>query len=228
MLALVAILSLTAVSATSRDLSLAVEDAARATVKSLAGDARVKGVKSIAFVKLNLPEGKGKLELDSNSSQVFEATLASKAESFTFVTHDTHAEEWKLIDGIFDQASDFQTYDPKTHPELNKLKLADALLFGQVIDCTVDDRKDEQKEETETSVRIALRLLKISTGEQIWGSVINGKHVEKTVIEKRDIQKELTEEAKSYLTFKNILIAAGCLVGLIFVFILFGKMTRVR
>ena len=221
---LVATISLTAVSATSRDLSLAVEDAARATVKSLADDTRVKGVKSIAFVRLYLPEGQGALKLDSNASQVFEATLASRAEAFTFVTHDTHVEEWKLIDGIFDQAADFQSYDPKTHPELNKLKLADALLFGQVIDCAVDERKDE----TETSVRIAMRLIKISTAEQIWGSVVNGKYIEKIVKEERDIKKELTDEAKELVTFKNILYAIGGLIALIIVFILIGKMTRVR
>ena len=138
MLTLTATLSLDLMSATSRDLSLAVEDAARETVKALASDSRVSGIKSIAFVRLNLPEGLGKLRLDSNDLQVFEATLASKGESFTFVTHDTHAEEWKLIDGIFDQAADFETYDPKTHPEVKQFKLADALLFGQVIDCMAE------------------------------------------------------------------------------------------
>lgn len=221
---LIATLSLTAVSATSRDLSYAVEDAARETVKSLAGDPRVKGIKSIAFVKLNLPEGAGTLRLDSNDSQVFEATLTSKAESFTFVTHATHSEEWKLIDAIFDQAEDFQSYDPKTHPELRKLKLADALLIGQVIDCAEDVRKDE----SETSVRIAMRLLRVSTGEQIWGSVINGKKINKIVKEERNIKKELTEDAKGLVTFKNILYAIGGLIALLFVFVLIGKMTRVR
>ena len=222
MLTLTAILSLTSVAATSRDLSIAIEDAARSAVASLAADSRVKGVKSIAFVKLNLPEGKGDLALDSNASQVFEATLASKAESFTFVTHDTHAEEWKLIDGIFDQASDFESYDPKTHPELKKLKLADALLIGQVIDVECD----EKKEKTETSVRIAMRLLKISTGEQMWGSVITGKHVE--IAEARDIQKELVDDAKDLITTKNIMYAIGGLIGLFILFILIGRMTRVR
>lgn len=203
---------------------MAVEDAARATVQSLSQDPRVKGIKSIAFVKLNLPEGAGTLRLDSNDSQVFEATLTSKAESFTFVTHATHSEEWKLIDAIFDQAEDFQSYDPKTHPELRKLKLADALLIGQVIDCAEDVRKDE----SETSVRIAMRLLKVSTGEQIWGSVINGKKINKIVKEERNIKKELTEDAKGLVTFKNILYAIGGLIALLFVFVLIGKMTRVR
>lgn len=221
-LALVAILSLTSLADVSRDLSIAVEDAARTALSSLAADARVKDVKSIAFVKLRFPQGKKDLSLDSNSSQVFEATLASKAESFSFVTHDTHTEEWKLIDGIFDQAADFESYDPKTHPELKKLKLADALLIGQVIDVAADKKKDK----TETSVRIAMRLLKISTGEQIWGSVITGKHVE--VAEARDIQKELVDDAKGLLTTRNIMYAIGGLIGLIILFILIGKMTRVR
>lgn len=175
-------------------------------------------------MKLNLPEGAGTLRLDSNDSQVFEATLTSKAESFTFVTHATHSEEWKLIDAIFDQAEDFQSYDPKTHPELRKLKLADALLIGQVIDCAEDVRKDE----SETSVRIAMRLLRVSTGEQIWGSVISGKKINKIVKEERNIKKELTEDAKGLVTFKNILYAIGGLIALLFVFVLIGKMTRVR
>ena len=232
---LVATLSLTAVSATSRDLSYAVEDAARATVQSLSQDPRVKGIKSIAFVKLNLPEGEGTLELKSNESQVFEAAMASTAAAFTFVTHDTHKEEWDLITKIFDKASSFQpsadskdvgtvALDPKTLPEIKKLKLADALLIGQVIDCLTEERKDEE----ETSIRIALRLIKISTGEQIWGKVINGKKINKIVKEERDIKKELAEDAKSLVTFKNILYAIGGLIALLFIFVLIGKMTRVR
>ena len=232
---LIATLSLTAVSATSRDLSLAVEDAARATVQSLSQDQRVKGIKSIAFVKLNLPEGEGALELKSNESQVFEAAMASTAAAFTFVTHDTHKEKWDLITKIFDKASSFQpsadskdvgtvALDPKTLPEIKKLKLADALLIGQVIDCLTEERKDEE----ETSIRIALRLIKISTGEQIWGKVINGKKINKIVKEERDIKKELTEDAKSLVTFKNILYAIGGLIALLFIFVLVGRMTRVR
>lgn len=232
---LVATLSLTVVSATSRDLSYAVEDAARETVKSLAGDPRVKGVKSIAFVKLNLPGGNGALGLNSNASQVFEAAMASMPEAFTFVTHDTHKAEWDLITKIFDKASSLQpsgdskdvgtvAFDSKTLPEIKKLKLADALLIGQVIDCMAEERKDEE----EASVRIALRLIKISTGEQIWGKVVNGKKINKIVKEERDIKRELAEDAKSLVTFRNILYAAGGLIAIIIVFVLIGKMTRVR
>ncbi len=221
-LALVAILSLTSSANPSRDLSFAVEDAALKTLQSLAADSRVKSIKTIAFVKLRFPQGKKDLALRANSSQVFEATLASKAESFSFVTHDSHADEWELIDGIFDQAADFEDYDPKTHPEINKLKLADALLFGQAIDVA----REVRKEETETSVRLALRLIKVSTGEQIWGGVVYGKHVE--VAEKRDAVKELKEDAKSLITLKNILYASGGLVALIFLFVVIGRMTRVR
>ena len=222
MLTLTATLSLDLMSATSRDLSLAVEDAARETVKALASDSRVGGIKSIAFVRLNLPKETGEIRLDGNDLQVFEATLASKGESFTFVTHDTHADEWKLIDGIFDQAADFESYDPKTHPELKKFKLADALLFGQVIDCVAK----ENKEKSETSVRVAMHLLKVSTGEQIWGGVINGKHIR--AIEARDVKKEITEDAKELLTFRNILFAVGGLVVVIVLLFFIGKTFRVR
>ena len=222
-LTLGAILALSSAAATSREFLQAVEDAARTTVTSLAADSRVKAVKSIAFVKLGLPDGKGKLPLDSNVSQVFEATLTSKAQAFTFVTHSTHTAEWKLIDEVFDQANDFSSYDPKTHPELLKLKLADALLFGQIIDAGVDKRTNE----TETSVYIALRLLKISTGEQIWGGTITGRK-----LQHRDVQGELTEKLWSMVTFENILYAAGGIIGLlvaiIVIAVLIKKMTRVR
>lgn len=210
-----------------------MEDAARATVQSLSQDQRVKGIKSIAFVKLNLPEGEGALELKSNESQVFEAAMASTAAAFTFVTHDTHKEEWDLITEIFSKTKSFQAsskdvdtvaFDSKTFPEIKKLKLADALLIGQVIDWAKEERKDEE----ETSIRIALRLIKISTGEQIWGKVINGKKINKIVKEERDIKKELAEGAKSLVTFKNILYAIGGLIALLFIFVLIGKMTRVR
>ncbi len=186
-------------------------------------------------MKLNLPEGEGALELDSNDSQVFEAAMASTAAAFTFVTHDTHKEEWDLITRIFDKAASFRpaadsrdvgtvALDPKTLPEIKKLKLADALLIGQVIDCLTEERKDEE----ETSVRIALRLIKISTGEQIWGEVVNGRKINKIVKEERNIKKELTEDAKSLVTLKNIFYAIGGLIALVFVFVLIGKMTRVR
>lgn len=159
--------------------------------------------------------------------------MASTAAAFTFVTHDTHKEEWNLITEIFSKTKSFQAsskdvdtvaFDSKTFPEIKKLKLADALLIGQVIDWAKEERKDEE----ETSIRIALRLIKISTGEQIWGEVINGKKINKIVKEERDIKKELTEDAKSLVTFKNILYAIGGLIALLFIFVLIGRMTRVR
>ena len=222
MLTLLATISPSLMSATPRDLSLAIEDAAHSTIESLAADARVKDVKSIAFVKLNVPDGMGALTPGSNDVQVFEAALASKAASFTLVTHDTHADEWTLIDGIFNQAADFESYDTKTHPELKKLKLADALLIGQFVDVV----QDVKKEATTTSVRIAMRLLKVSTGEQIWGSVINGKYVQ--TVEERDIKKEIVDDAKSLFTFRNILIGVGGLIVLLIVLLLLVKTFRIR
>lgn len=205
------------------EYSDAIKDAAEKTLASIAGDSRVSPVRSIAFVRLNAPDSKGVLPLGSNASQIFETTLLAKPERFTFVTHSSHADEWKLIDGIFDQAEDFESYDPKTHPELNKLKLADALLIGQIIDA----KEDERKNETEYSVRVVMRLIKVSTGEQIWGHVINGRHLVKI-----DRINEMKEEAKSYLTLSNMLklagYVAGGIIGLILLIILLRQMIRVR
>ncbi|MBR3777978.1 MAG: hypothetical protein IKL02_10360 [Kiritimatiellae bacterium] len=206
-----------------REFSDAIKDAAEKTVASIAGDSRASSVKSIAFVRLNAPDSKGVLPLGSNVSQIFETTLLAKPERFTFVTHSSHVEEWKLIDEIFDQAEDFESYDPKTHPELNKLKLADALLIGQIIDA----KEDERKNETEYSVRVVMRLIKVSTGEQIWGQVIDGRHLVKI-----DRINEMKEEAKSYLTLSNMLklagYVAGGIIGLILLIILLRQMIRVR
>lgn len=203
----------------NREISYAIEDAASRTLTALAEDVRVKPLKSIAFVKLNMPNSESKLPLGSNLSQVFEATLAAKPQSFALVTHSTHTAEWKLIDGVFDQAADFESYDPKTHPALNKLKLADALLFGQVIDARMDKNGDD----VVTSVRIAMRLIKISTGEQLWGKVIEGKHAI-TV----DQIEELKDQVKGLLTFTNILYALAGLVGLIVLLFVLRQMIRVR
>lgn len=205
--------------ADERAVSYAVEDAARQTVSKLAEDARVKPLKSIAFVRLNLPDSQDELALGSNLSQVFEVTLAAKPQSYALVTHATHAEEWKLIDGVFDQAADFESYDPKTHPALSKLKLADALLLGQVIDA----REEKEADANRTSVRIAMRLIRISTGEQLWGQVIEGCHVVSV-----DRVKDIRNKARSLLTFQNALYALGGLVGLILLLVALRQMIRVR
>jgi len=206
-------------SADSREVSFAIEDAAAKTVAALSADDRVRPIRSIAFVRLNLPDAKGKLPMNSNLSQVFEATLTEKPERFTFVTHASHEAEWKLIDGVFDQAADFESYDPKSHPELNRLKLADALLIGQVIDA----REDARDNETETSVRVAMRLIKIATGEQLWGKAIDGSHTVRI-----DRVQDIVEKSKSLLTFNNILYALGGLVVLVIVLCLLRQMIRVR
>lgn len=206
-------------SAETHEVLSAVENAASRTVAALAADPRVKPIKKIAFVRLNLPDAKGGVALESNVSQVFETTLAAKPESFTFVTHASHADEWKLIDGIFDQASDFESYDPKTHPELNKLKLAEALLIGQAI----DSKEEVRGNETETMVRIALRLIKVSTGEQLWGQVIEGRHLVKV-----DPVREIEDRVKGLLTFRNILYALGGFIVLIILLFLLRQMIRVR
>ena len=199
--------------ASSREVSLAIEDAAVRMVAALGQDSRLGDIKSIAFVRLNLPEGVGKLALDSNDLQVFETTLVSKSGPFAFVTHAGHAEEWKLIDGVFNQASDFDDYDPSTHPEVRQFKLADALLFGQVIDC----QAEETKGSSVTSVRIAMRLLNVSTGELIWGEVVEGKH---TIT--------FTDKTMGLITFRSIMFAVGGIVVLLLLVLAIRPMIRVR
>lgn len=140
--------------ADERELSYAVEDAAYQAVSRLSADGRLKGVKTIAFVKLMLPEGEKELKLGRNITHVFESSLSSVPTDLRFVLHGSRDAEWTLIDEIFDQATDFASYNPATHPKFKQLKLADALLFGRVIDA------EETKDGAKTSVRISLRLLR--------------------------------------------------------------------
>jgi len=155
-----------------RELSYAIEDAAYQTVSRLSADGRLNDVKSVAFVKLMLPEGEQELKLGRNLAHVFESSLSSVPADLRFVLHASRDAEWTLIDEIFDQATDFASYNPATHPKFRQLKLADALLFGQVIDAT------EAKDGTKTTVRVSLRLLKIATAEQIWGGVLEGVYAD--------------------------------------------------
>ena len=167
------VLSLTAASllnafAGERELSYATEDVAYQAVSRLSVDGRLKGIKNIAFVRLMVPEGKSELRLGSNLAQTFEAALSSVPTDLRFLIHGSRDAEWTLIDEIFDQASDFESYNPATHPKFKQLKLADALMYGQVIDAT------ESKDGRKTTIRISLKLLKVATAELIWGGVIEG------------------------------------------------------
>ena len=167
------VMSLTAASllnafAGEREFSYAAEDAAYQAVSRLSADGRLKGVRSIAFVKLMLPEGKEPLRFGSNLSQTFESALSSVPTELRFLIHSSRDAEWTLIDEVFDQASDFESYNPATHPKFAQLKLADALMYGQVIDAT------ESKDGLKTTVRISLKLLKVATAELVWGGVLEG------------------------------------------------------
>lgn len=197
----------------------ALGDAARQTVAALSGDARLEDIGRIAFVRVNAPDGVWTFAQDADVSQVFEATLLSVPSRFAWVTHASHEQDWTLIDGVFDQAADFTDYDPATHPELQKLALADALLLAQVVGAD----QAEKVEETSRKVQLALRLIRVRTGEVAWGDVVEGQDVET-----HTRADALTEEAKSWLTWRNIGIAAGVLVLLVLFRMFVKAATRVR
>lgn len=201
----------------------AVQDAARQTAAAMAADARIPDGGRIAFVRLKGSEGAREIGRDANVTQVFEAALVSDASRFPWVTHAGHEEEWRLIDGVFDQAGDFADYDPATHPELRKLALADALLIGQVVGATADERT----ESTVRTVQIALRVFRVDTGEELWGRVVEGRDTETHA--RLDAIKE---EAMGWLTARNIAIGIGVLLGVLVLLGLFkaflNAATRVR
>ncbi|MBQ9430727.1 MAG: hypothetical protein IJU44_04160 [Kiritimatiellae bacterium] len=158
------------VSAGETELSYAIEDAAFQTVTRLSADQRLKELKNIAFVRLSAPNGAAALKLESNVSQVYESALVSVPCDLRFVVHSSHDPEWTLIDEVFDQAADFDSYNPATNPKLKQLKLADALLYGQAVDAK------EAKDGSRTTIRISMRLIKVATAEMLWGGVIEGSY----------------------------------------------------
>ena len=155
-----------------REVSYALEDAAFQAAMRMDADARVsKSVKRIAFVKLWLPKPGDAASLAGCSTTVLEASLGAVPCRFDFVLHENRSEQWTLIDQVFDQAADFESYNPATHPELNKLQLCDALLLAKVIDC-----KDNGK--TVASVRLAFKLIEVKTAKQLWSAVVEGQYTD--------------------------------------------------
>ena len=163
-----AALSLT-LNAASRNVSYAIEDAAFQAVTRLNTDARVaKNIGRIAFVKLWLPSPGESFKLDSSDSQVFEAGLLAVPSKLQFVVHSTHQADWAAIDAVFDQAADFESWNPATCPAINKLKLADALLMAKIVDGS------ENAKTGAATVRVALRLIEVATAQQLWGGTVEG------------------------------------------------------
>ena len=161
-------LSLTLRAETPRNLSYAIEDAAFQAVTRLNTDARVASVKRIAFVRLGAPRPGLAFKIDTSESQVFEAALLSVPSRFQFVVHSGHDADWAEIDRIFDQADDFESWDPSSCPELKKLKLADTLLLAKVVDGAQDRNAGK------VTLRVVLRLIEVATARQLWGGNVEG------------------------------------------------------
>ena len=172
---LVAIATALSLNATAgeREVSYALEDAAFQAAIRMDADARVaKNVKRIAFVKLWLPKPGDAISLAGCSTAVMESSLGAVPCRFDFVLHENRSQQWTLIDQVFDQAADFESYDPATHPELNKLQLCDALLLAKVIDAAGDKAKSL------TSVRVAFKLIEVKTAKQVWSAVVEGQYTD--------------------------------------------------
>ena len=155
----------------AREVSYAVEDAAFQAAMRMDADTRVsKAVKRIALVRLWLPRPGTASSLGGCDTAVLESALGAVPCRFGFVLHESRSEQWTLIDQVFDQAADFESYDPSTHPELNKLQLCDALLLAKAIDAVEDKSR--------TSVRIAFKLIEVKTARQTWSAVIEGQYID--------------------------------------------------
>ncbi len=145
----------------------AVEDAAFQAIMQMSLDPRVAGTKNIAFTRLMTSDSQGMFASDSDISLIFEGALGQVPADFRFVLHSDR-EEWKDIDKVFDQASDFTDYAKNVLPVIGKLKLADALLLGQVVGA--------QENSFRTIVRVNLRLYKVETSELLWSGTVEGTY----------------------------------------------------
>ena len=155
-----------------RELSYALEDAAFQAAMRMDADARVaKSVKRIAFVKLWMPKPGAAASLAGCSTAVLESSLGAVPCRFSFVLHENRSEQWTLIDQVFDQAEDFESYSPATHPELNKLQLCDALLLAKIIDWADDGKAP-------ASLRLAFKLIEVKTAKQVWSAVVEGQYTD--------------------------------------------------
>lgn len=149
-------------------MSYAIEDAAFQAVARLNADTRAASVKRIALVRLALPKPGLAFKIDAAESQTFEAALLSVPSKFQFVVHGSHQEDWAEIDRIFDQAEDFESWDPATCPALKKLRLADALFLAKIIDGTANEKTGKM------TLRIAVRLVEVATARVLWGGIVEG------------------------------------------------------
>lgn len=153
------------------EMSYPFEDAAYQVARKLNGDPKVtSAVKNIAFVKFFTKEGERTMGPAENEAIVFETALAAVPGTLKFVVHTSHDEDWKLIDEIFRQARDMSSWDPMTIPELKKLKLCDGILVGHLIAFVNDEDSNT------LTARMALRLIQVATGEEIWAGIVEGKH----------------------------------------------------
>ena len=154
-----------------REVSYALEDAAYQAVARMSEDARVAGgVKRLAFVKLWTQDAGGALSNAGVDVAVFESALGAVPCGFDFVLHSNRDEQWAMIDQVFDQAADFESYDPATHPELGRLTLCDALLLAKVAGVA------DGGEAGVSSVRLALKVVQVATARQVWSAVVEGQY----------------------------------------------------
>lgn len=158
--------------AATREASLALEDAAFQAAMRMDGDVRVTGhIKRIAFVKLWGAGTDGdSFALGGGNTATIESALGAVPCSFDFVLHSSRDEQWTQIDQVFDQAADFDDYNPATHPGLKQFALCDGLLLAKLVDGRADS------ETGEASARVAFKLVEVATATVAWSGVVEGRY----------------------------------------------------
>ena len=141
-----------------RSIDYAAEDAGVKTIKEF--NAKRLPVKRIAFVGLAADT--------ENLKPVFQGGLMNNQGAFEFMTRDDN--EWNiLLNEIEFGERKKDIMDPATIQKFgNKIKGADAYLYGKVLEAVM-------KDENNGIFRVSLTLAKVETGQIIWSGNIVGE-----------------------------------------------------
>ena len=159
-----------------RSIDYAAEDAGVKTIKEL--NAKQLPVKRIAFV--------GLASDTENLKPVFQGGLMNNQGTFEFLTRDDN--EWNiLLNEIEFGERKKDIMDPATIQKFgNKIKGADAYLYGKVLEAAM-------KDENNGIFRVALTLAKVETGQILWSGNIIGEF--KKAVTQINISPELLKAA---------------------------------
>jgi len=168
------LMCITSAYAASREIDYAAEDAAVKTIQELTD--RNIAVKNIAFVGLAGDKG--------NLTSIFRGGLLRVPGTYSFFTRDDNEFNVLLSEIEFgDRRGDVM--DQATIKKFGNIKGVDALLYGKLVEATVEGK--------DGIVRVTLTLADVETGQLLWSGNITGKYT--TPTPRGNIKQEIIEAA---------------------------------